>query len=392
MWVFYQELRRDRAFVRAAGMAYASLIALVPMLVLAYGVLGAVGAGEGDIEVAFGALLRQVFGEVPGVRNVILPGLREVDLAALGAISVGGLLVVAARLYLMVEQAYCDMLGASVQRKFGYRLLNFYFTMTAVPVVLVVLTRGTFAIAGGSLVRDGFGLLLQYAMLVAALKLFPSLHVRWGPALMGAGVSFVLLELGRHAFGLYILLFASDDPLQVVYGSLGLVPLFLLWLYLIWVFVLLGVEVANVTQNYTSLYEAELEQLESAQPRFPSVDSALQVALRVADGFRGGQGAVSLDLLVERTGLDGVTVGLVAKVLSDGGILVPAKGGWLPSRAPDQIALAEVVAVWRASTLVRIPDDPVHERIDALLALPGTLADPLERVGVRSGPSRPRWS
>lgn len=375
-WVFYRELQRDQAFVRAAGMAYATLVALVPMLVLTYGVLGAVGAADADLEGIVDALMQQVVGQIPEVRDILLPGLRQVNLATLGVVSVCGLLFVAARLYMMVEQAYCDVFSVPVRRGLVFRLLNFYFTMTAIPVVVVLLARGTFALTGeGWWAREGIALGLQYAMLVAALKLFPATWVRWGPALTGAAVSFVLLELGRRGFGLYVRLFASEDPLQVVYGSLGLVPLFLLWLYLIWVFVLLGAEVANVAQNYTTLIQAELEVLEASRPRFPSIDAALQVAGRVADAFRSGEGPLHQVRLVERTGLDGRLVAQTLDVLLGAGILVRTDDGWLPARPPEDIALSEVAEKWRAATVHRIPGDPVHHRIDAALALPGTLAD-----------------
>lgn len=377
-YVFYRELQQDQAFLRAAAMAYATLVALVPMLVLTYGVLRAVGVGDTDVDVALGALMDQVFGQVPGVRDVILPGLQRVDLRALGVISVGGLLFVAGRLYLMVEQAYNDVFNTSVQRSLPFRLLNFYFAITAVPVVLVMMTRGmgTFALVGdASFAREWFGLVLQYALLVAALKLFPSVHVRWGPAVLGAAVSFVLLEAGRWGFGLYVRLFASDDPLQFVYGSLGLIPLFLLWLYCLWVFVLLGVEVANVAQNYRSLVDAELELLESSRPRYPSVDAALQVALRVAEGFRSGEGPVSRAVLIERTGLEARTIDAITAVLVEEGLLVRAEGGWLPARPPEQVPIAEVVAAWRQATMHRVPGDPVHQVVDAALTLPGHLGN-----------------
>jgi uncharacterized BrkB/YihY/UPF0761 family membrane protein len=79
-FVFYKQLGRDRAFIPASGMAYTTLVALVSSLVLVYGVLVAAGVGGGNPQAALAALFDQVFGEVPGVRDVLMPGLVSVDL------------------------------------------------------------------------------------------------------------------------------------------------------------------------------------------------------------------------------------------------------------------------------------------------------------------------
>ncbi len=84
-WLFYLELRKDTAFLRAAAMAYATLIALVPMLVLVFGILGAFGARSGSTTQVAHALIDQILGELPMVQDTLLPGLLQVDLGALGA-------------------------------------------------------------------------------------------------------------------------------------------------------------------------------------------------------------------------------------------------------------------------------------------------------------------
>jgi YihY family inner membrane protein len=72
-------------------------------------------------------------------------------------------------------------------------------------------------------------------------RLAPNERVRWRHALIGALVTAVLLEMLRRLLGLYIARFPSYT---VVYGAFAALPLFLLWVFAIWMSVLVGALVA----------------------------------------------------------------------------------------------------------------------------------------------------
>ncbi len=382
-WVFYLELWRDRAFVRAAGMSYTTLVAIVPLLVIVLGVLSATGSMGNDPEYTAALLLDRLIGEVPQVRDVLLHGLLQIDLSAVGIVALGGLLFIAARLYLSVEKAYCDFFGVLVRRNLARRLLNFYFAVTALPVMLAVVLRGSVSLSTGigmSWGEQGALMGLQYLLLLAMLKLFPSCHVRWPPALVGALVSWALLELGRRLFGFYVaLITAGSDPLAAVYGSIGLIPVFLAWIYLVWLFILLGVEVANVMQNYPSLFEAESE-IAGDRHRYPSVDTALQLLVWVAWHFAKVGGPITLKELGAHTALAARAIRQGLDVLIDIGLVIETPAGFLLGRPADRVVLQEVVEAWRGLTVPRgREDDPVREEISGRLVLEGTLADAVDR-------------
>ena len=370
-WLFYRQLQEDKAFIRAAGMAYATLIALVPMLVLVYAVLGAIGLAK-DPEAVNTLLFGTFLGEIPEVRDFLLPGLRDIDLRALSLTGTGVLLLVAGRLFLSVERAYSDIFGVPINRKFSVRILNFYFTLTAGPIVVVVTVMGTFQMATGYDVhwlKEFITTALQWVLLLSALKLFPNTKVNWLPAFAGAGVSWALLEAGGRVFSWYVKWFASDDPLRLVYGAVGLLPVFLLWLYMVWIFILLGVEVANVVQNYNSLMEAQLEQVVRARRHVRSLtlETALQVLSRIAWHFHHGKGPVEANVLSVLTGLPARDIHSVAAVFCDAGLLVHSDAGWLPARPPSEIELQEIVCAWRDNTVVRGNDTTITKVVDEAL-------------------------
>jgi len=308
--------------------------------------------------------------------------LERVDLRALGAVATLGLLLVASRLYFMVEKAYCDVFGVPVARRnLALRMLSFYFCMTAGPIAMVGVLRGSFLLftdLGVSGAADLPAQLMQYAVLVAALKLLPATQVRWRPALLGALVSHGLIEFGRWGLETYVAWVAGADALSQVYGSLGFVPIFLMWVYLLWVFVLLGVEVAQVFQNYATLVEKELEQLDGG-PSWPSAETALRVAAWVGWGFIHGRGPVTVSDLAERSGVDARTLHPVLDVLAGAGLVVYANSGWLLARPAARIQLREVVSAWRTRDGSVDEADGLRVEFTEAIQLDGTLADGISR-------------
>ena len=192
--------------------------------------------------------------------------------------------------------------------------------------------------------------MVPIVLLTAFIKAVPSTTVRWGPALAGGIVSGTLIQVGGVAFAMYLKLFGSSDPLRTLYGSLGIVPVFLFWLWLLWLFVLLGAEVAHVAQNYRSLVRAELEQRRSRaeKVRVPTVETAIEVAAAAAWYFKRGRTPIDGTALAERCKIPAARIGIVLEVLEKAEVLVRTKDdGWTLARSPDVIKVRDVVDPWR---------------------------------------------
>jgi membrane protein len=67
--------------------------------------------------------------------------------------------------------------------------------------------------------------------------------------MIGAFVAAVLLLIGKGSLGLY---FSYAISLHQMYGSLGLVPVFMFWMYLMWLIILLGLQVSAIVQQVSA--------------------------------------------------------------------------------------------------------------------------------------------
>jgi membrane protein len=84
-------------------------------------------------------------------------------------------------------------------------------------------------------------MLVLWALMLAVYLTVPSQSPRFHAAAAGALVSAIGLEIARSFLHFYI---SRTLSLSLVYGSLGLVPVFMFWMYVIWMIVLVGLQVA----------------------------------------------------------------------------------------------------------------------------------------------------
>lgn len=81
----------------------------------------------------------------------------------------------------------------------------------------------------------------------------PNCKVKVIYALIGGSFSSFLFECAKRIFTIYIREFPTY---KIIYGSLAAIPLFLVWLYIGWLIILLGVQVTYILQS--KVYKSEL--------------------------------------------------------------------------------------------------------------------------------------
>lgn len=142
----------------------------------------------------------------------------------------------------------------------------------------------------------------------------------------------------RWGFGLYVNRAATTN----LYGALGLVPVFLIWLNLSWLIFLFGAELAYTTAN--------LRRLESAMEDeniIPDSPELLAAALAVAMAFATGKGAVSLSEIGRQIGLSDITLERILERLRCSGIVVRVEEEeevmFVLARPADKIGVLDIL-------------------------------------------------
>lgn len=243
----------DRCPQMAGGLAYTTLLALVPLFAVVVAVLSSAAVFGPVMEEVKGFLVANL---APRVADKVVSEYLE-DFAAnaqrLGFAGSVGVFVVSIMLMLMIDRSLNAIWH--VRRARPYRLL--------VPVYAVLLIAGPLALGVsvsvasylaarssavlGAMVGWETVLLRVIPFVLSALaffllyKLVPHRYVPWTHAASGAAVAAVLFEAAKDGFGSYVRLVPAYG---VVYGSFATLPLFLVWLYASWLIVLFGAELA----------------------------------------------------------------------------------------------------------------------------------------------------
>jgi membrane protein len=356
---------RDRCPQQAAALTYQTTLSLVPLLALVFAGLRL--THNLDVQSRFVDFLStQVLPDMDPVVEHLQGFSDKVATGAAGGIGLAFTLATCFYLFYTIEDTFNAIWRVSAKRTLVRKFMIFYPIATLVPVL-----AGAYLYWSGKLIGRGpparfFGpLMIQFVGLFLINWLVPNLRVRWYAALAGALTTGVALEGLKWAF----VHFAKQALLNSyggVYGPLALVPLMLLWIYVSWWLVLLGVEIAHAIQNL-KLLEAEERRHSDDEPINGLV--ATQILALVAANFEKGGHGVDRATLSREFGLSVEVIDRVASRLRAKGLLAQVAGdreGFIPGRTANRISLEEVLAAFR-STDVQTAQGAVSPALQGLI-------------------------
>jgi len=208
--------------------------------------------------------------------------------------------------------------------------------------------------------------LTTWLILVALYVFLPHTRVRFSSAAWGAFLGAILLHLAKPLFSLYVL---KAVRYEKIYGSLGAVPLFLLWIWLLWLIVLFGAEVSFTIQNVGLLrYKDKLHRLSSM---FIDRYLAARIMLYVAREFWETGRPVSAGRLAEILQTTPEEAADAAGRLVRLGFLTPVgeqRDAFHPARDLSRLKISEVLSITDRfrdeSRSVRPEDRPYEEKLE----------------------------
>ena len=156
----------------------------------------------------------------------------------------------------------------------------------------------------------------SWVLLFLLYALMPNTHVSPRAAAIGALVGTMLWEGAKFGFQIYV---SMAVPYSALYGSLGLIPLFLFWIYVTWLIVLFGL---ILTYTLQTVRGRRLRRRDDENPVLlhGDPDWMLPIMSEVASAFSEGT-TVNHQDLGDQLGLSGRIVFEMATKLVDAGLL-----------------------------------------------------------------------
>ena len=131
---------RDRVLVRATALAYVTSLALIPVLAIAFSIIGAFGVREDVARF----LVEQIAAGSPAAVEWILRFVADVNLGSLGTLGAAVLFATTILTVGNVERAFNDIFGVRLQRTWTRRLPDYLAVLVVAPLLVgVALSLGT---------------------------------------------------------------------------------------------------------------------------------------------------------------------------------------------------------------------------------------------------------
>lgn len=300
----------------------------------------------------------------------------QLNFKSIGA--VGMLLLVWAGLGLMVtvEQSCNRICKAPTGRPWHMRIMVYWAVVTLGPLLLFV----SFYMAGQLVdaVRDIaiIGPTLSWAsrftavgatwlLLVLLYRLMPNTSVTLRTAMIGALVAAICWEISKWGLKLYV----ANASFGSVYGSLGLIPLFLFWLYITWLIVLFGLE---LTYTLQAMHGRRFEWQEQSARRTYDSHWLIPLTARIGQSFNAGE-PVTARTLAHDLDIPPREIARLSDQLEDAGLinkvaLRKGEEGFALARPPGRIEVRDLIALAQRLALGDDPR-PKHKAWDYLAEL-----------------------
>lgn len=248
----------DRCQRVAAALSFTTILSLVPLLTVGISAFSMFSGFEAWTE-RFQDLIYDNF--VPAAGDAVSRHLRGFVQNAGRLTTVGLVFLLFASLVALstIEDAFNDIWRVERGRSLIQRILVYWAVLSLGPLLIVASLSLSSYLLSLEFVSETAMLkgalrwmltLVPFALeLLAFLLLYvavPNWNVPMRAALVGALFAAVLFEIAKRLFALYLLAFGSYEA---IYGALATIPIFLIWVYLSWFIVLLGVELVVILSD-----------------------------------------------------------------------------------------------------------------------------------------------
>lgn len=237
-------------FTIAGSLAYTTLLSIIPALAVSLAIFHAFGGLEKLHEVIEPFVIRNL--AEPASEEAIQKirdAIGRIHAGALGTTGIVTLILITMSMLYSAESAINQVWRAPMRKSWFHRIATYWLFVTLGPIA------GSFAL-GMATSRDipvwrilpsGAGaFILSIVFFFIIYRWVPNYRVHSKVALISAAFTGTLWALTRVGYAFYLTQVVTYDR---IYGSLGAIPVLMVWIYLTWLIVLGGAVLGAALQR-----------------------------------------------------------------------------------------------------------------------------------------------
>jgi membrane protein len=347
-----RELLGGQLNLRAMSLVYTTLLSLVPLLAVSLSVLKGFGV-HNQIEPMLYNFLKPLGTEGAEIADRVASFVDNIEVGVLGSVGLVFLIYTVIALLQKIERAFNYVWQVEHLRPVIRRVSSYLSVVLIGPVLLFFATvlssdiaQRLIAIKPFATILLSAGELLPFLLVCLAFTFIymfmPNTRVQVRAALVGGIIAGIVWKITGWGFSVFI---ASSSKYAAIYSSFAIFILLLIWLYMSWLILLVGSQIAFFVQfpKYMTLHREQLVLSNRLRERL-----AIQIMYLVAREFYHDSPPWSLDALVERLDLPRESVHRVLSMLVEYGYLAEVAGDnppvYLPARAIETMRLTDMLA------------------------------------------------
>ncbi|MBN2804851.1 MAG: YihY/virulence factor BrkB family protein [Deltaproteobacteria bacterium] len=237
-----RRLLRDRCPRQAAALAYQTFLSLVPLLFIIMAIAGALNL-DGYIKYLIDIIEHNL---LPNAAKSAAAYVSDIALSihpkSLGLAGAGGFIVVGIALFFTLDQMVNDIFRCKKNRPFIMRIIFYLLLLITVPLMLGVSVyySGQSVFYSLPLTRYLLSACFTVGSLFLVYWFLPHTKLQKKYTFIASLFTGIALELAKLGFAIYAKYLG--ETLSYVYGTLAIIPLFMIWIYLLWLIFLFGAE------------------------------------------------------------------------------------------------------------------------------------------------------
>lgn len=358
--------------LRAMSLVYTTLLSIVPLIAFSFSVLQGFGV-HNRLEPLLFELLAPLGNQGAEITRRVIELVDGVRGGVLGGISLAFFIYTAISMVQKVEESFNYVWYVSKSRNLARRLTHYTIVLLIGPVVIVVALgmiaslRST-AVVQFFLTNEMLGplfvatsrltpYLLVFAVFTFLYMYMPNTRVRFKAALIGGIAGGFIWATLSTLFTTFVVL---SSRTQLIYSGFAVAIIALIWLYLNWLVLLIGAQLAYYFQNPAFL------RIGRREPRLSNAMRerlALNIMLLVGGAFRDPSRSITIGEISDSLQIPSITLTPVVEALDDGGLLaMTEEEDLLPGREMATIRLDDILSVVRVHGETGSYRDPIWSR------------------------------
>jgi membrane protein len=379
--------------VRAMSLAYTTLLSLVPLLVFSFAILKGLGA-RGDLRFIVHEFFRPVGAGAAQLTESVMQFVTNMRGDLLGTIGLAFLVYTVITTIQKVEGSFNFVWRVNRPRSFARRFTEYVSVMILGPILLAVaigllgsaehspFARWLQAIAPLAAVVEVLGQVVPYAIVTVVFTIMyafmPNTHVQFRAALIGGVTAGIIWALVGKVFTAVIL---YSSQMVAIYSGFAIVLTTLIWVYLSWLILLIGAQLAFYLQfpQYLRHGQETIELTGSDRERV-----GLSIMYLIGRDYGAGNSYWDAARLATELDVPGIALAPVLSRLERAGLIVATeKEQFLPGRDSEGILLSDILDAVRSLQIGRLSLEvqPVARAAEVIVEVETAMR---ERLGTQS--------